>query len=150
MGKSNRMILCFILSLFIGQGVYAQYKVDSVAIITLIQEDYKTLGNFDTLQHRRNCTYDYRLVEDGEVWNIERELAYIASKASEKQVRTNEFNFKLVTIYSTTGFVVYELRSTITRQDGTVKNYHWLETAIVRKIANRWKIALMHSTQIKE
>ncbi|ULQ52244.1 hypothetical protein [Flavihumibacter fluvii] len=121
-----------------------------MAIITLVKEDYKTLGNFDTLQHRRNCTYDYKLVEDGEIWDIDREIKYIASKAASKQVRTNEFNFKSVTVYSTTGYAIYELRSTITQPDGSSKNYSWFETVIVRRIANKWKIALMHSTAIKD
>jgi hypothetical protein len=150
MGKICGVLLLTILLLFFAPALFAQYKIDSVAIITLIKEDYKTVGNFDTLQHRRNCTYDYKLVEGAEIWDINREMKYISSKAESKQLRANEFNFKMVTIYSTTGFTVYELRSTITQQDGSTKNYHWFETAVVKKVSNTWKIALIHSTLIKD
>lgn len=143
------LVLCGVLSL-VSVDVCAQYKVDSVSITSLLSDDYATLANFDTMRHRRNCTYDYKLVEDGEVWNMDRELAHIASMADSKQTRTNEFIFKSVTIYSTTGYAIYHLRSVITQPDGSVKKYNWLETAILRKVANQWKIALIHSTQLKE
>ncbi len=143
------LVLCGVLSL-VSVEVCAQYKVDSVSITSLVRDDYATLANFDTLRHRRNCTYDYKLVEDGEVWNMDRELLHIASMANSKQTRTNEFIFKSVTIYSTTSYAIYHLRSVITQPDGKIKKYHWIETAILRKVANQWKIALIHSTQLKE
>lgn len=143
------LMLCGVFSL-LSMDVYAQYKVDSVSITSLVRDDYATLANFDTMRHRRNCTYDYKLVEDGEVWNMDRELAHISSLANSKQTRTNDFVFKSVTIYSTTSYAIYHLRSVITQPDGKIKKYHWIETAILRKVANQWKIALIHSTQLKE
>lgn len=143
------LVLCGVLFL-VSEDVCAQYKVDSVSVTSLLRDDYATLANFDTLRHRRNCTYDYKLVEDGEVWNMDRELLHIASMANSKQTRTNAFIFKSVTIYSTTSYAIYHLHSVITLPDGSIKKYHWLETAILRKVANQWKIALIHSTQLKE
>jgi hypothetical protein len=150
MGKLRVLLLIFLPLLCAAQNVSAQYKIDSVAITSLITDDYNTLANFDTIRHRRNCTYDYKLVEDGDIWSIDREMAYIASMANTKQTRKNQFEFKYVTVYSTTGYAVYTLRSVIRQPDGKEKKYYWLETAILRKIANQWKIALIHSTQLKE
>ena len=150
MWKIGILLLNFISFLFVSHDINAQYKIDSALIISLVREDYKTVGNFDTLRHRRNCTYDYKLVEGGEVWNMDREINYISTLSATNQTRINEFVFKSVIINSTTGYAIYDLRSVITQADGTTKKYHWLETAILRKISNQWKIALIHSTQLKE
>lgn len=123
----------------------AQYKTDSSAVIALIQYDYKTVGNFDTVQHRLNCTPDYQLVEEGEVWDINQEIDYIWKLAMLKQYRLNEFVIKSVKLNGPTAYAVYELTSTISMQ-GFSRSYTWLETAIFRKIRKRWKIALIHST----
>lgn len=150
MGKFGILLFNIISFLFVSHDLNAQFKIDSAIITSLVREDYKTVANFDTLRHRRNCTYDYKLVEGGEVWNMDREIDYISTLSVTKQTRNNEFVFKSVIINSTTSYVIYDLRSVITQTDGTTKKYHWLETAILRKISNQWKIALIHSTQLKE
>ena len=144
-----RSILLF-SSVFFVKVSSAQYRVDSSAIVTLIANDYKTVANSDTLQHRRNCTYDYKLVEEGEIWNMEQEMSYIKEKSATRQTRSNAFTINSVTINSATAYAVYFLRSRITQRDGSSKNYHWLETAILRKVGNQWKIALIHSTKMPE
>lgn len=123
----------------------AQYKADSSAVIALLQYDYKTVGNFDTVQHRLNCTPDYQLVEEGEVWDINQEIEYIGKLAMLKQYRLNEFVIKSVKLNGPAAYAVYELTSTISMQ-GYTRRYTWLETAIFRKVGKRWKIALIHST----
>lgn len=123
----------------------AQYLPDSNAVIALLKYDYRTVGSFDSLQHRRNCTPDYQLVEEGEIWNIDKEIEYIGKLAMLKQYRQNDFYINSVNLNGTTAYAVYELTSTITMQ-GLTRRYTWLETAIFRKVAKRWKIALIHST----
>lgn len=130
---------------FIAFSSSAQYRADSTAVIAVLKYDYQTVGNFDTLQHRRNCTTDYQLVEEGEVWDINKEIDYIGKLAMLKQYRLNEFEIKSVKLNGSTAYAVYELTSTISMQ-GFTRRYTWLETAIFRKIGKRWKIALIHST----
>ncbi|MBZ5857850.1 nuclear transport factor 2 family protein [Flavihumibacter profundi] len=148
MGQRILLLLFVVSGFLVAPGAQAQYKADSAKIVTLLEEDYKTLANYDTIKHRLNCTYDYQLVEEGEVWNIDKEIDYISKIALSKASRTNEFFIRSVKISGSTAYAVYDLRSTIT-EEGNAKKYRWLESAIFRKVGNRWRIALIHSTRVE-
>jgi len=133
--------------LFVSSNLFYQYKADSTAIITLLMDDYSAVSKLDTGKHRQNCTYDYVLVEEGEVWGIQRELDYFEELRIRKQTRKNQFSINLVKISGATAYAVYALSSEI-KTGNEVKKFNWLETAIFRKVNNRWKIALIHSTKV--
>lgn len=116
-------------------------------MVELLKSDYGTLANFDSANHVKNVTYDYVLVEEGEVWDLNRELQHFRENAKKKRTRTNDFKIHLVKFSGATGYAVYDLKSLITTE-GKPRGYHWLETAIFRKISNQWKITLIHSTEI--
>ncbi|GAO42817.1 nuclear transport factor 2 family protein [Flavihumibacter petaseus] len=125
----------------------AQYRQDSTAVVNLLKADYATLASFDSVRHKQNVTYDYLLVEEGEVWSLARELEYFREKAIKKQQRADEFSIHSVRVSGATAYAVYDLKSVIKTNDKS-RNYHWLETAIFRKVGNQWKIALIHSTEV--
>ena len=53
--------------------VFSQQKNDSSKIVQLLKEDYKTLASWDIEKHKDFCTDDYILIENGEIWNMEKE-----------------------------------------------------------------------------
>lgn len=142
-----RWILFSILSLCSSVS-FSQHTADSLAIMTLIQNDYATYETLDIEAHRKNCTIDYILIENGEIWSIEQEAAYMKS-LNEKSKRINQFDKVSVTVERSFAYVVYELKSQITRNNIT-KNYQWTESVVLRKQSGAWKIALIHSTKVKE
>lgn len=123
----------------------APYRADSTAVKTVLKYDNQTVGNFDARQYRRNCTADDQLVGKLEFWDIERENDYFGKPAMLKEYRLHEFVMKSLKLNGTIAYAVYELTSAISMQ-GFTRRYTWLETAIFRKVAKRWKIDLIHST----
>lgn len=127
---------------------YCQGKADSIAVVKLLTLDYQTMENFDITGHINNCTSDYLLIENGEVWDLARESRYFRENKHRKISRKNTFNFKKV--YTTGGYAyaVYELQSDIF-ENGKMTRYLWTESAVFKKANGKWKIALIHSTKIR-
>jgi hypothetical protein len=75
-----RIILLFIFFIS-GAQLVAQNKSDSVAIVEVLVSDYKTMGNWDIKRHVQNCTDKYLLIENGEIWDMEKEKQYYVSNA---------------------------------------------------------------------
>jgi ketosteroid isomerase-like protein len=126
----------------------AQNGKDSLTIIQLIKADYKALGENDVEARKRNCTADYQLIEDGELWTMEKEVAYMLSKKDQPLVRADTFRFISVQVKGDMAFAVYDLRSAVTRS-GVTKHYHWMESAVMVRSSGTWKIRLIHSTKAK-
>ncbi len=126
---------------------FSQYRKDSTDIVNLLKADYTTLGQYDSAAHVKNVTYDFVLVEEGEVWDLQRELQYFREHAGKKQTRNDQFRIYSVKISGSTAYAVYDLQSEI-RSGEKSRAYHWLETAVFRKVGNQWKIALIHSSQV--
>ena len=122
---------------------------DSLALVQLLRGDYKTLENSDWETHQNNCAPDYLLIENGEVWDLAKEVESMKSKAGIKTTRTDQFDFKSLKVEGNQAYAVYELKSQITR-DNQTNNYHWIESAIFQKISGEWKIKLIHSSLIKK
>ncbi len=136
-----------IFFLFLTTNVFSQENNDSSAIIKLLINDYKTMGNWDIKSHIENCTENYLLVENGEVWDIKKETEYYIKNANRVIDRKDFFDIKYDRIYGDLAYAVYNLRSDIT-ENGDLKVKTWLESTIFRKIKDKWKIELINSTPV--
>lgn len=143
-----KVILPVIL-LFISLYAFPQQGNDSTTIVHLLENDYKTMGNWDIETHIANCTSDYLLVENGEIWNMEIERAYYNKNKHRKIDRKDYFDFEHVSITGDMAYAVYGLKSVII-ENGQTKNKVWNESAVFRKEKGKWKIALIHSTPVTE
>lgn len=144
-----KSILLLTVAFFFSSVLYSQSTGDSADIVKLLENDYKALGKSDIESRLRNCTADYLLIENGEIWTLQKEIEYMRSKQGIKTTRTDQFDFTTVKIIGQTAYAVYELRSQITRNNET-KNYQWTESVIFVKPAGEWKIKLIHSTKVRE
>ena len=136
-----------IFSLLASMQLFSQNQKDSIEIMHLLKSDYKTMVTSDIKTHRANCTDDYLLIEDGEIWNMEKEAAYY--KQNEKRVMKREDHFDLhyMKISGDNAYIVYNLKFDI-QENGKLIQKNWNESVIFRKIDGKWKIALIHSTKI--
>ena len=141
-----RYILLFFFA-FLSVNVFSQGKTDSLAIVQLIIDDYKTMGTWNLKKHIENATERYLLIEKGEILNLKMEGEYFKSNAHRKIDRKDFFNFRYVRINGNFAYVVYNLKSDIL-ENGKLKTWTWIESVIVRKIKGNWKIELIHSTSI--
>lgn len=129
-------------------GATAPQSKDSTAIVKLLKSDYGTMGNWDIKTHINNCTSDYLLIEEGEVWNLEKEKQYYQSNAGRVLQRKDVFTFKKIRISGDMAYAVYFLKSEMTER-GVLTVKTWNESAVFRKVGGQWKVALIHSTPSK-
>ena len=129
--------------------LFAQHKSDSTEIMNLIAADYGTMRDWDIQKHVQNCTGNYTLIENGEIWDINKEKEYYLSNANKPVDRRDYFDVRFVNVYSNIAYTVYSLKSEIT-QNGSQKTYVWNESVICRKLDNKWKIELIHSTLVSK
>ena len=127
---------------------FSQKNVTTI-IIQLLKNDYGTMLSMDLKKHISNCTEDYLLIEDGDIWNIEKESKWYKDDANKVTDRKDNFDFKHIRIDGNFAYAVYNLRSDITKE-GKLTQKNWNESTIFRKVNGEWKIALIHSTPIKQ
>lgn len=140
----KQLLISFLL---LTTNAFSQEKTDSSVIITLLVNDYKTLGNWDIKSHTENCTENYLLLENAEVWDLKKETAHFRKNVNRVIDRKDFFDIKYVRVYGEFAYAVYYLRSDIT-ENGNLKVNTWLESTIFRKINGQWKIELINSTPI--
>ena len=139
-----RLLFSFLL---ISLYVFSQDKNDSTAIVKLLIDDYKAMGTWDIKKHIENCTKNYILIENGEIWAMEKESEYYRSNSHRIIDRKNNFDIKYIRIFGNTAYAVYNLKSDII-ETGNLKTKNWNESVIFRKLEGKWKIELIHSTPI--
>jgi ketosteroid isomerase-like protein len=103
--------------------------------------------NQDKQKYRSLLTEDYLLLENGELLDIEGDIALMPAPESGYK-RTDAFDFRSVKVHGDTAYAVYFLKSEITDQKNGTRNRQWLESAILRRAGNGWRMALLHSTRI--
>lgn len=110
---------------------------------------FDALSNRDSVSLKAWTTADVTFYEYGELWNIDTliQKAITQNKAREF-VRANTFDFIHTTVDKKMAFVNYRLKSTIT-MDGKQATVQWLETVVLLKEKNQWKVKHLHSTLIK-
>ena len=119
---------------------------DAAAVKQAVVDVYAAFSSFDKLKYRSLLTEDYLLLENGELLDIEGDLAMMATPESGHK-RTDAFDFRSAKVHSDIAYVVYFLKSEIKDENGT-RNREWLESAILRRSGTGWRIALLHSTRI--
>jgi len=127
--------------------VFSQDENDSIAIVTLLKDDYKTMGTWDIKSHIEKCTDNYILIEKGEIWDMEKEKEHYMTNSHRVIDRKDYFDIKYIRIFDDIAYAVYNLKSDII-ENGNLTAKNWNESVIFRKIDGRWKIELIHSTPI--
>ena len=110
---------------------------------------FGALSNRDSVGLKDNCTADILLFETGSTWNADTLiLKAITLNTATDYKRTNTFDFINTTVADNTAWVTYDLHSEITR-NGKQATAQWMETVILIKEKQKWKIKVLHSTLIR-
>ena len=107
------------------------------------------MANMDLKSHMNNCTDDYLLIEAGDIWNMEKESEWYKNAANKVTERKDHFDFKYIRIDGNVAYAVYNLKSDIAKE-GKLTQKNWNESTVFRKVNGEWKIALIHSTPVKQ
>jgi SnoaL-like domain len=122
---------------------------DHQAVQQTVVKLFDALSNRDSVNLKVYSTADITLYEYGQVWNIDTLiLRAITLNQSADFKRTNSFEFISTTTDKNTAWVTYHLHSVILK-DGKQSTVQWLETVVLSKERNQWKVKHLHSTLIK-
>ena len=108
---------------------------------------YLYFVKMDKNAYRSILTEDYQILESGELFDAEDDIA-LMPKPDSGYERTDTFDFRYVKIERDFAYAVYFLKADITdKVNGTIHK-EWLESIILKRSGDDWKIALLHSTRI--
>jgi len=122
---------------------------DQAAVKQLIVDWYKAFANprVDRAFYRSFMTDDYMLLENGVVLDREGDTAMIDNTPPDR-TRTDAFDFYRVVVEGDRAWLVYLLKSEMSEPQKGRRSSRYLESAILRRDAGRWRVALLHSTKI--
>lgn len=110
---------------------------------------FKALSGLDSIELRNSSFPDVIFYEYGEAWPMDTLINKVfLSVAGKDFKRTDTLHFINTTINGNTAWTTYNLHSDIILNDKHV-HIHWLETSILVKDKNRWKLKVLHSSLIK-
>ncbi len=110
---------------------------DAAAVKQAVADVYAAFSGFDEQKYRALLTDDYQLLENGELLDLEGDVAMRATPDSGHQ-RTDACDFRSVKIHDDIAYAVYFLKSEIRDRNGT-RNREWLESTILRRPGTGWR-----------
>lgn len=119
-----------------------------LAVQQTIQNMFATLTTADTSALKSFVTRDVRFYEYGQVWPLDTLIQKVMQmKSTPGFTRTNSFEFVSTTIRDASAWATYYLQSAITR-NGKAETVKWMETVVLVKEKQAWKVAVLHSTNL--
>lgn len=137
--------------------VLKKYEPVKSAAITQEQEAQQTvkslfaaLSNRDAKGVRSVCTQDVKFYEYGEAWPADTLIHKAITKNTAADFkRINTLDFVSTTIQDHVAWTTYNLHSDVTSK-GKNFSIHWLETTVLVRETEGWKVKVLHSTLIKK
>ena len=108
---------------------------------------YLYFVKMDKDAYRSILTEDYQFLENGELFDADGDIAAMPDPDSGYE-RTDTFDFRYVKIEGDFAYMVYFLKADITDKANGSIHKEWLESIILKRSGDDWKIALLHSTKI--
>lgn len=110
-----------------------------------VQELFSAMSAVDHQKMRMVVTEDFQLLEDGEDWNLNDLIDVIKPS---QYIRRNYFHVIKSEIMGDMAWVSYWNKATFHNGDNQGEVV-WLESAVMIKQGNLWKVKMLHSTKIK-
>ena len=110
---------------------------------------FYALSARDSVSLKMHSTADISFYEYGQVWNIDTLIRKaITTNQSADFKRTNSFEFINTETEKNMAWVTYRLSSVVYR-DVKESQVQWLETVVLVKQHDQWKLKHLHSTLLK-
>lgn len=141
----------FILILLIPTFSFGQKNEDLAK--QLIKDVFQDIwSDFDSTKIADYHTKDFLLLENGEIWNNDSIVNYQKKqlKREKRAKRENKFDFVKIEQSKNTIWLVYQNYAVWSIDGKTTGKAHWLESAVIVKIKNKWKLKMLHSTYVKD
>ena len=111
-----------------------------------VKELFAAMSKHDGKAMQETSTEDFQLLEHGEDWTMQQLVDAVQPKGK-PYVRKNFFHQIRAFEKGDVAWVSYWNKAEMTR-DGGLRTVVWLESAVVVKENERWKVQLLHSTRL--
>lgn len=144
----EQKIKLLLIAVLLSASVNAQRLQGKEIVQQTVEKMFATLTNADTTALKTLVSTNVHFYEYGQVWTIDTLIQKILQSASTPGFkRTNSFDFVSTTINKKTAWVTYYLQSTFIR-NGKEDIVNWLETVVLIRQKNQWKVDVLHSTRM--
>lgn len=113
-----------------------------------VKELFAAMSKQDGKAMQDCATEDFQLLEHGEVWTMEKLVDAVQPKGKPYE-RKNYFSQILARQKGNMAWVSYWNKAEIIR-DSQVRTVVWLESAVMVKKKDLWKVQLLHSTRLEK
>ncbi|HMK03349.1 MAG TPA: nuclear transport factor 2 family protein [Ferruginibacter sp.] len=110
---------------------------------------FQAIADKDTVKIKQYCTADIMLLENGEVWNLDTLVQKVFKSKAKDFKRVNTLGFIDTRVNRDLAWVTYNNQAEIIKNEQHVTFVKWLETTILIKVDNQWKVRVLHSTLLK-
>ncbi len=113
-----------------------------------VQRFFAAISAHDYSELQATLTGDFHLLEVGEIWDANY-LLNVLKKSGKKFKRRNYFSVIKAERTEEMAWISYWNKADKDFPGGKQINSSWLESAILIKINNVWKVQMLHSTKVK-
>ncbi len=111
-----------------------------------VKELFAAMSKHDGQAMHAKATEDFQLLEHGEVWTMQKLVDAVQPKGDPYE-RKNFFNQIRARQEGDVAWLSYWNKAEIRSSRG-LRTVVWLESAVVVKKGDRWKVQLLHSTRL--
>lgn len=111
-----------------------------------VQEVFVALSEYDLASIKQQTTADFHILEVGEVWDLQ-VIENIFNSTEKPLIRRNFFSVIREENHGEIAWISYWNRAEITSDEG-ISEMAWLESVVLIKQDNTWKLQMLHSTRI--
>jgi ketosteroid isomerase-like protein len=144
-----RQVLLIFGFIAIAGNCYSQNEKTKTEVNQTIIHLFDGIAALDMNKIQQHTTRDIILLEDGVVWNMDSIVNIVNMFKSTEFTRTNKIDFIQTEVKGKTAWVVYHNAADMSI-NGQTMNIRWIESAVLVKEGNAWKVRLLHSTTQKQ
>lgn len=142
-GKLLHVVACLYGTFFLSGSVVA---ADHPAFQP-VKELFAAMSQYDGKAMRETATEDFQLLEDGEDWTMQKLVDAVQPKGKPYE-RRNFFSQIRARQKGDMAWVSYWNKAEILSESG-LRTVVWLESAVMVREHDRWKVQLLHSTRLE-
>ncbi len=112
-----------------------------------VKELFAAMSKHDGKAMRDTATEDFQLLEHGEEWTMQKLVDAVQPKGDPYE-RKNFFKQIRARQEGDVAWISYWNKAEIRRNSG-LRTVVWLESAVITKVGDSWKVQLLHSTRLE-
>lgn len=147
----KQQVIIFLLLCNFPTGGWAQKEIsiEEKQLQAVVVGFFGALAELNVDKAGSFCASDVTILESGEVWTFDSLAVRIKTRKATPVnfSRLNNFHFIETKKLGETAWISYFNEAKITSAGRTV-TVKWLESVVLKKLKNEWRISLLHSTEL--